>query len=157
MISYDTTGLRLPMRVLRFRRLGQFALLAYPAGFALTCLGPSGSGPFIAGMALVLAGFAATIVLIGTGINQVASGTGAGLDEFELAARLQAHSDAYRWFGAFVSASLSAAMIAQLFGVTLDTGSDRFFAYFLWVIGYGALLPGWFLAQRLRADPDPAD
>ena len=92
-----------------------------------------------------------TLVLSATGTNQIAAGTGAGLDEFETTARLAAHSNAYRWFGAFVSASLALALVAGMFGLTIDTASDRFLAYFFWVVGYGALLPGWFLARALRS------
>lgn len=159
MFAYQNSPDRLPLRVMRFRRVGDFALIAYPAGFLAVCLGAPGSPPFIAGMAIVLIAFAATLVLSATGTNQIAAGTGAGLDEFETTARLAAHSNAYRWFGAFVSASLALALalVAGMFGLTIDTASDRFLAYFFWVVGYGALLPGWFLARALRSDQPDED
>ena len=70
-------------------------------------------------------------------------------------ARLRAQSDAYRWFGTFVAVLLVSALLAGMFDYQLSTGDDRFLGLFFWVTGYGGILPGWFLARRLRDEADP--
>lgn len=148
------TAIRMPMRIRRVRRLAPIALAAFPIGFALLVASPAPSVGFTVGLAIELLAFGLTAIVGLTGTNQIAAGLETGLDEFEMAARLRAQSDAYRWFGAFVSLILSLALIAALFGYPLSTGDDRFLGLFFWITGYGGILPGWFLAKRLRDEPD---
>lgn len=148
------TAKRMPMRVRRVRRLAPIALAAFPIGFSLLVASPAPSVGFTAGLAMEVLAFVLTAIIMLTGTNQIAAGLETGLDEFERAARLRAQSDAYRWYGMFVSLILSLALIAGIFGYPLSTGEDRFVGLFLWVTGYGGILPGWFLAKRLRDEPD---
>lgn len=153
MIALQTAE-RMPMRVRRVRRLAPIALAAFPIGFALLVASPAPSVGFIAGLAIEVLAFALTAIVMLTGTNQIAAGLETGLDEFQMAARLQAQSEAYRWYGMFVSLVLSTALIAGIFGYPLSTGDDRFLGLFFWVTGYGVILPGWSLAKRLRDEPD---
>lgn len=153
MIALQTTN-RMPMRVRRVRRLAPIALVAFPVGFALLVASPAPSVGFTLGLAIEIIAFGLTAIVGLSGTNQIAAGLETGLDEFEMAARLRAQSEAYRWYGMFVSLVLSLALIAALFGYPLSTGDDRFFGLFLWVTGYGGILPVWFLARRLRDEPD---
>lgn len=153
MIALQTAN-RMPMRIRRVRRLAPIALAAFPIGFALLVASPAPGVGFTAGLAIELLAFGLTAIVGLTGTNQIAAGVETGLDEFEMAARLRAQSEAYRWYGMFVSLVLSLALFAAIFGYPLSTGDDRFLGLFLWVTGYGGILPSWFLAKRLRDEPD---
>ena len=146
---------RMPLRLRRVRRIAPIALALYPLGFAIMVASDAPSVGFTLGLVLELIGFALTLFIQLTGTNQIAAGLEQGLDEFEMNARLRAQSDAYRWFGTFVAVLLVSALLAGMFDYQLSTGDDRFLGLFFWVTGYGGILPGWFLARRLRDEADP--
>ena len=143
-----------PLNARRVRRLAPIALCGFPLSFLLLSVSSSPSLGTSVGLVLGLACLALTMVIAMTGTNQVAAGLESRLDEFELQARLRAHSDAYRWFGALVSALLAFGFIAGMFGLTMSSGDDGFLGLFFLITGYGAILPSWFLARLLPAVRD---
>jgi hypothetical protein len=144
---------RMPLRIRRVRRLAPIALALFPLGFVSMAVSRVPSLGFTLGLAAELIGFGLMLVIQLTGSNQIAAGLEQGLDEFEMNARLRAQSDAYRWYGTFVAMLLTTALLASLFGYRLSTGDDCFIGLFFWVTGYSGILPGWFLARRLRDSP----
>jgi hypothetical protein len=149
MIAYEKPGARAPMQVKRFRTVGSAALMGFPLGWLTMCFSVPSSWPYALGIIVVAVAFLLTLSLIATGTNVVASGSGNELDEFELSARSRAQSQAYRWFGMFITGCCVIGALAGLLGFTITNADERFMALLFWIIGYGALLPGWFLARIL--------
>jgi hypothetical protein len=149
MIAYEKPGARAPMQVKRFRTVGGTALMGFPLGWLTMCFSVPSSWPYVLGIIIVAVAFLLTLSLITTGTNVVASGSGKELDEYELSARSRAQSEAYRWFGMFVTGCCVIGALAGLLGFMITNADERFMALLFWIIGYGALLPGWFLAKML--------
>jgi len=152
MIQLEFPGVTVPLYRTRVRRASGFALVAYPIGFVLLLMGGEGNPPgplTLAGVVLMVAAFAAALWIIPTGIQRIAAGVEQGLDEFQLAARLKAQSNAYRWFSAWVFLMVAYANVAALFGLTMDTRSSAFSAVVFWVLTYSTVLPAWFLTSAL--------
>lgn len=152
MIQYGVPGVAAPMRRLRVRRLSGFALAGFPVGFALFVLGGDGNPPglwTVLGTAVMLACVVAALFVVPTGVQRIAAGVEQGLDEFQLAARLKAQSQAYRWFSGWVFLMVGYANIASIFGMTITLAGGVMSALVFWVLTYATVLPAWFLAGAL--------
>ncbi|MFM9827899.1 MAG: hypothetical protein ACKVOB_04025 [Sphingomonas sp.] len=157
MIQYSIPGVMVPLRRDRVRRLSGFALVAYPIGFALFVAGGEGNPPGpvrLGGALLMLAAFVAALFVIPTGIQRIAAGIEQGLDEFQLAARLRAQSNAYRWFSLWALLMVVGATVAEMLGYPFTTADPAFSTIVFWVIAYSTVMPAWFLTGAL---PDPVD
>ena len=157
MIQYDIPGVVVPLRRDRVRRLSGFALAAYPVGFALFVAGGEGNPPSpatLGGALVMLAAFVAALFVIPTGIQRIAAGMEQGLDEFQLAARLRAQSNAYRWFSLWALILVVIASTAQMLGYPFSTSNAAFSPIVFWVITYSTVMPAWFLTGAL---PDPVE
>lgn len=152
MIQYERPGVAAPLHRRRVRRLSGFALVAYPIGFALFAIAPDAVPPqplvVLGGLTMLLA-FVAALFVIPTGVQRIAAGVEKGLDEFQLAARLKAQSNAYRWFSGWVFLMVAYANVASIFGVSFSLGGSLMSAIVFWVLTYATVLPAWFLSGAL--------
>lgn len=157
MIAYEKPGVPAPLHVRRVLFLALFIMVAMPIGWLIGLAGTIVADGFmvrlLAGMVMGLAMLAA-LAIVPTGVQRIAAGLEQGLDEFELARRLRAQSDAYRWFSIWVISMAILAVIAPSFGGNLSVDSFPIAALFFWSIAWSIALPAWFLA---RAMPRPVD
>lgn len=154
MLQYEFPGVTTPMRRLRVRRLSGFALAGFPIGFLMFVIGGDtrpASTLTIAGGLVMLACFIAALFVIPTGVQRIVAGVEQGLDEFQLAARLKAQSQAYRWFSAWVFLMVAYANVASVLGLTFTTSGNLMTAIVFWVITWSTVLPAWFLTGALPA------
>lgn len=157
MIAYDKPGVPAKLHIGRVLSFSPFILVAMPLGWSVGLVGESGRGGFafelVGGLIMAVAMLAA-LAIVPTGVQRIAAGMEQGLDEFELAARLRAQSEAYRWFSAWVLVMAIIASVAPAAGAQIPLDSFALASLVFWVIAWAIVLPAWFLARALPVTDD---
>lgn len=149
MISFDQPAALAPSDERKVLILSAVAWGAVPLGWSLAYLAADFRSTLgLVGTLLVLLGLGASLLLLPTGTQRLASGAADGLDERQLQVRYEAQARAYRAISGWILLmALLFEILPPLTGIELSSAHPAMILFPAWALAWIIMMPSYFLAR----------
>ncbi len=149
MISFDQPAAHAPSDERKVLFLSVVAWCAMPLGWSLAYVAADFRTSLgLTGTLVILLGLSASLLLLSTGTQRLASGAADGLDERQLQVRYEAQARAYRAISGWIlMMALLFELLPPLTGIELSSGHPAMILFPAWVLAWAIMMPSFFLAR----------